>query len=133
MRIIIGRERGCSMDNHSIFADNLNKYMAEYGKTRRDLAEALGVSYYTITDWVKGKKYPRMDKVEMLANYFGILKSDLIEDKMTDGKEADNEALAGIIVRLRMDEDFMELVKELSALDTEQINGVRHMLQAFTK
>ena len=121
------------MDNHSIFADNLNKYMAEYGKTRRDLAEALGVSYYTITDWVKGKKYPRMDKVEMLANYFGILKSDLLEDKMTDEKEADNEALAGIIVRLRMDEDFMELVKELFVLDTEKINGVRKMLQAFTK
>ena len=36
------------------------------------------------------KKYPRMDKVEMMANYFGILKSDLIEDKtkqpgITDG------------------------------------------------
>lgn len=121
------------MDNHSIFADNLNKYMAEYGKTRRDLAEALGVSYYTITDWVKGKKYPRMDKVEMLANYFGILKSDLIEEKMTDEKEADNEALAGIIVRLRMDGDFMELVKELYALDTEKINSVRQMLQAFNK
>lgn len=121
------------MDNHSIFADNLNKYMAEYGKTRRDLAEALGVSYYTITDWVKGKKYPRMDKVEMLANYFGILKSDLIEEKMTEEKEANNEALAGIIVRLRMDNDFYMLVNELCSLDEDQINGVRQMLQAFTK
>jgi len=50
-------------------------------KTRRDVCDALGFNYYTFTDWVKGKKFPRMDKVEMLADYFGILKSDLIEDK----------------------------------------------------
>ena len=69
------------MDNKTIFASNLQKYMAMNKKTRRDLCEALGFSYYTVTDWVKGKKYPRMDKVEMLADYFGIQKSDLIEDK----------------------------------------------------
>lgn len=67
------------MDNKTIFASNLQKYMDLNRKTRRDLSEALGISYYTVTDWVKGKKFPRMDKVEMLADYFGILKSDLIE------------------------------------------------------
>ena len=51
------------------------------GKSRNDIAQALNISYFTVTDWVNGKKYPRMDKVEMLASYFGILKSDLIEDK----------------------------------------------------
>ncbi len=67
------------MDNKTIFASNLQKYMDLNRKTRRDLSEALGISYYTVTDWVKGKKFPRMDKIEMLADYFGILKSDLIE------------------------------------------------------
>lgn len=69
------------MDNKNIFASNLKKYMERNGKSRNDISDALGISYYTVTDWVKGKKYPRMDKVEMLANYFGIQKSDLIEDK----------------------------------------------------
>lgn len=69
------------MDNKSIFASNLQKYMDLHRKTRRDVCDALGFNYYTFTDWVKGKKYPRMDKVEMLADYFGVLKSDLIEDK----------------------------------------------------
>lgn len=55
--------------------------MQESEKSRKEVSEALGVSYYTFSDWVNGKKYPRMDKVEKLANYFGILKSDLIEDK----------------------------------------------------
>lgn len=69
------------MDNKDIFAKNLVRYMEINGKSRKDVSEALGVSYYTLTDWVKGKKYPRMDKVEKLAEYFGIKKSDLIEDK----------------------------------------------------
>ena len=69
------------MDNKNIFAANLRRYMKESGKSRRDISDAIDVSYYTFTDWVNGKKYPRMDKVERLANYFGILKSDLIEDK----------------------------------------------------
>ncbi len=69
------------MDNKNVFASNLKRYMEVKGKSRNDISDALGISYYTVSDWVNGKKYPRMDKVEMLANYFGIQKSDLIEQK----------------------------------------------------
>ena len=48
---------------------------------QNEIAEAIGVATSTFNDWMKGKKYPRIDKIELLANYFGILKSDLIEDK----------------------------------------------------
>ncbi len=69
------------MDNKNIFAYNLRKQMELHGKSRNDICQALDISYFTVSDWVNGKKYPRMDKVERLASYFGILKSDLIEDK----------------------------------------------------
>lgn len=68
-------------NNKNVFAENLKKYMIATGRTRRDISDALGISYFTVSDWVNGKKYPRMDKVELLAQYFGILKSDLIEAK----------------------------------------------------
>ena len=67
------------MDNKDIFALNLKRIMTVKAKTRKDISDALGISYFTVSDWVNGKKYPRMDKVEMLANYFGISMSDLIE------------------------------------------------------
>ena len=69
------------MDNKEIFSINLKRLMTQRGVSRQDLSKVLGVSYFTISDWVNGKKYPRMDKVEMLAAYFGVLKSDLIEEK----------------------------------------------------
>jgi transcriptional regulator with XRE-family HTH domain len=69
------------MNHKEIFSTNLKRKMEEAGKTRQDICAALGFSYYTVTDWVKGKKMPRMDKVETLANYFNCLISDLIEEK----------------------------------------------------
>lgn len=119
------------MTNKSVFAKNLQMYMDLNKKTRREVCADLGFSYYTFSDWVNGKKYPRMDKVEMLANYFGIQKSDLIEEKMTEEKKADNDALAEIIVRLRMDAEFRQLVETLNGLDRERLQGVQQMLNAF--
>lgn len=121
------------MGNRSIFAENLKHYMQLHKKTRRDMCDALGFSYYTFSDWVNGKKYPRMDKVERLANYFGIQKSDLIEEKMTADKEKDNELLADIIVRMRSDSNFFSAVESLYRLDPARLNGVKEMLDAFSK
>lgn len=64
-----------------VFARNLRYYMESRGKTQKELAAIVGVSAPTMNDWLKAKKYPRIDKIEILANYFGILKSDLIEEK----------------------------------------------------
>jgi transcriptional regulator with XRE-family HTH domain len=75
------------MEHKEVFAKNLKKYMELNRKSRREVCAALGYSYFTFSDWVNGKKMPRMDKVEQLANYFGILKSDLIEEKKETATE----------------------------------------------
>ena len=69
------------MNNKDVFANNLKKQMELKGVSRNDICTALGISYFTVSDWVNGKKYPRMDKVEKLAEYFSIPKSDLIEER----------------------------------------------------
>lgn len=115
-----------------IFAKNLRKYMERAGKSQKEMAEISGVSTATFSDWINAKKYPRIDKIEILADYFGILKSDLIEEKMTEEKEKDNEAIVSIIVRLRTDKDFLSVVESLNSLDSAKIKGVQEMLKAFT-
>ena len=56
-----------NLGNKDVFAKNLKKYMQLNGKTRNEVCQALGLKYTTFTDWVNGKKYPRMDKIVMLA------------------------------------------------------------------
>ena len=62
-------------------AENITYYMNKHQKSRNDMCEALGVKYTTFTDWVKGNSYPRSDKIELMANYFGISKADLVEKR----------------------------------------------------
>lgn len=69
------------LGNKEIFAKNLNYYMSINGKDRNDLARDLNLPYTTITSWCKAEFYPRIDKIQLLANYFDIQKSDLVESK----------------------------------------------------
>lgn len=118
------------MDNKNIFARNLQMYMDMNGKSRKDVSDALGVSYYTFTDWVNGKKYPRMDKVEKLAQYFGILKSDLIEERTPDHFEMQkkNDILSDIVIRMQTDEKFRSAVESLYKLDEKKLSGILTLL-----
>lgn len=119
------------MNNKEIFAKNLKAIMRANNKTRRDICKDLDLNYYTFSDWVNGKKYPRMDKVELLSNYFGVLKSDLIEEKLTPEKEKDNDTLARIIVRMRADPKFMSVVKSIFDMNSAQFDSVEQMLQTL--
>lgn len=65
--------------NKKILADNLKYFMDKNGKGRNEVCKDLGIAYTTFTDWCNGKKYPRIDKIQLMANYFNINKSDLIE------------------------------------------------------
>lgn len=67
--------------NKEIFSKNLAYYMNKKGVDRNTLCADLNLKYTTVRDWLKGITYPRIGKIELLANYFNINKSDLIEDK----------------------------------------------------
>ena len=68
-----------NLGNKEVFAKNLAYYLEKSGRDQKEVAEVVGVAPSTFNEWMKAKKYPRIDKIEILANYFGILKSDLIE------------------------------------------------------
>ena len=79
-------------ENKGILAKNLRKYIQLSGKNRHEICQALGFNYSTFTDWVVGRKYPRIDKIEKLADYFGIQKSDLIEEAGSSEKSVEAPA-----------------------------------------
>lgn len=72
-----------------IFSKNLSHYVALSGKTQLEIATAIGVIHQTFNTWIRGKALPRMDKIQLLAEYFNIQMSDLIEDKPAAEVEPD--------------------------------------------
>lgn len=71
------------LGNKQIMAANLNRMMKERGKERSDLCRDLGFPYTTVTDWLKANTYPRIDKIEMMADYFHVEKAELVESQET--------------------------------------------------
>lgn len=61
-----------------VFKNNLLKYLGD--TPQADVAKAINVSPQTFNTWCQGKAIPRMGKVQALADYFRIKKSDLIEE-----------------------------------------------------
>ena len=64
-----------------VFSKNLKKYLELNDKQPVDIVNDLGVPFSTVSNWINGLKLPRMGKIELLARYFHIEKSDLLEDK----------------------------------------------------
>lgn len=78
------------VENKEIFANNLSFYMEQKGVDRNTLCADLDLKYTTVRDWLKGITYPRIGKIELLANYFNINKSDLIENKISTAQPSDS-------------------------------------------
>lgn len=84
------------MNSRDIFINNLKAIMKERKVSRRQLAEGLNIPYTTLTDWCTGRIFPRVEKINLIADYFNIKKSDLIEE-ITD---EDDDALYDDVVKV---------------------------------
>ena len=105
-----------NLGNKKIMAENITYYMNKHQKSRNDMCEALGVKYTTFTDWVKGNSYPRIDKIELMANYFGISKADLVEKR--NSAPAKNGVTINVLGRVAAGIPI-DCVEEI--IDTEEI------------
>lgn len=98
-----------------IFSRNLNYYIAQSGKQQKEIAKDLGYNYKTFNGWCTGRILPRMGKVQKIADYLGIGKSDLLDDKFTQTPTATDQ--------------FTDLFNLLDLTDQQTIlNNMRFLL-----
>ena len=115
-----------NIGNKEVLAENLAYYLRRSGKDQKEVAEAVGVAPSTFNEWMKAKKYPRIDRIEMLANYFGIVKSDLIEAREENNSPAEPQLTEG---EKKMLELFRRIPKERQAVALEVLEAVLKMQQ----
>lgn len=123
------------LGNKEIMAKNIKRLMELNNVTQTDICNALKFKPSTFSDWVNAKTYPRIDKIEMLANYFGVEKSDLVEDRsgsnsnyIPDHFETVTDAMEFILrvpvvanncgydLDVMSDEEIIEMAEDLSEM-----------------
>lgn len=113
-------------------ANNILFYMEKFGKSRNDMCNALGVKYTTFTDWVKGKSYPRIDKIELMANYFGISKADLVEERTSETSYYLDEEVREAADFLHKNPEYKVLFDASRKVKKEDIDFVKKMIDKFS-
>ena len=105
------------LGNKEIMSQNIQRLMEKHGKDRNDICRDLGFKYTTFTDWINGNTYPRIDKIELMANYFNVSKSELVE-AYTDSRQSQTV----IIPVLGRVADGIPLTAAEYIIDTEEIS-----------
>lgn len=72
-----------NLGNKETMAKNIRYYMDLNHVNAVDLCKVLNVSQSALSFWMNAKTYPRIDKIEQMAHYFGISKADLVEERST--------------------------------------------------
>lgn len=89
-----------------------------------------------LSQYVSGKTEPGQRKLFVLGKALGVNPSWLMGldvPKYETPAQMKNDAITDIILRLRSDEAFLDIVKTLSSLDQDQLTAVRSLLTLFKK
>ena len=105
------------IENKEVMAKNIRKYMEIKGVNSTEVCNALHFKHNTFSNWINAKIYPRIDKIELLARYFGVSKAALVEDSdnivLTSKEEnliisyrASNDTTRAIVDKILLKEDI---------------------------
>ena len=108
-------------DYMKIFSKNLEKYIRLSGKTKKEVAEHIGVSPSTITSYLQGKTAPRMGKVDRLCELFHISRSELLEENNNNVQTPSH--IYNDMSKFASDKKIINLVNIVSLMNSLNIEG----------
>ena len=111
-----------------IFVKNLRYLMEKKGITQADICRDLNVSSATVSDWFTGKKYPRVDTMQRLADLFGVRFSTLT----TEGGIQDYEDMQ-IIEALHQNPKLRMLFNIQMGLRPQSLDAVTAVVKEIAK
>ena len=120
------------LGNKKIMASNIQRLMEANDVSRNELAKAVDAPYTTVRDWIKGNTYPRIDKIERMARFFGVNKSDLVERYTVSNEEQqEDRETREYLQELRDRNEMKMLFKSAKTASKEQIEAIVNLLESM--
>ena len=105
------------------FAKNLKSLMDSHHYNQEDIARVCGTSRQIVSEWLNGKKYPRMDKVQAILDHFGIPLSALISDGKSDTYYLNQETIK-LAQMLHNNPQYRVMFDATKDLDPESVQKI---------
>lgn len=119
------------VENKTVFARNLRHYMEEKNVRQKDIAIVAKVSSGTICDWLSGRTYPRMDKVQRIAEFFHIEKSDLIEEHSLENQYYVSRVSKDLYKELTNDPEAAIIYQDIKKLSPANREIVKALIKSL--
>lgn len=110
------------LGNKRIMSENIKRHLSQKGLNVKDFSIEMGFKYTTVLDWVNAKTYPRIDKIELMARYFNVDKSDLVEEYNPQKEKQSTVKQILDNVFLQLEEERQENVISFAQSELEQQN-----------
>ena len=65
----------------SALQTNLKQILKDKGMTQTQLADALGISKGTLSDWLSGRYYPRGKYLQAMCDHLNVTMGELVSEK----------------------------------------------------
>jgi len=115
------RKQGIQEEVFSMsFGRNLSRFRKEKGLTQEDLVRKSGVAISQIRRYEADKSSPTLEVIARLAKALGVSIDEMVFDKAT-----------GIAASKVMDRELLEQFEMISALDEEERQAVKRILEGI--
>ena len=114
---------------NEVFSRRLRYYLGKNNMTQKDLAIALGVGTTAVSDWINGRKSPRMSKVDAMCDLFGCTRSDLVEEKHSEQDYYLNPETAKVAQGIYDDKDLHALFDAARDATPDELKRAKKFLQ----
>lgn len=117
-------------------AERLRQAMELAGKKRTDLVEATGLNKSTISRYLSGEVEPKQRAIIALAKALNVSEMwlwgyDVPMTRTTEQKK--NDAMVGVVSKMRSDPDFFEVVTQLAELPVEEYASLKLLISSLRK
>jgi len=110
-----------------IFSENLNRLVRNSGKTQKEIADKMGVSPQTFNTWCQGIAIPRMGKIQALADYFNVSKSELLDEPREYVDDIEE-----YLELLHKDPRYRALLSSSAKLNSEALDNLVKFIDGLT-
>jgi transcriptional regulator with XRE-family HTH domain len=124
-------KKDSNLGNKTVFSENLRYYIAKNNELQKDVAEVVKASEGTISDWLKLRSYPRMDKIQLLAEHWGIQISDLVEERSVDNQYYLQKEAKMIAEDLAASPDVLVMFQKFQKLSAPNKEIIKAMINSL--
>lgn len=122
-----------NLGNMQIFSENFKYYLEKNKELKKDIAKAVGTSAGTICDWINCRTYPRMNKIEKLAEHWGITMADLVEKHDVENAYYRDKYAQTMVEEIVEDPKCMEIYQAIKKISPENREIILALVKALEK